>query len=121
MGKVIAVNKSLSSVRLITDSKSKFSGVIVDAPSPVSGVVEGVHGLGIRLKLIPLQEPVSKSNIVMTAGQEVGIKRGIPIGRVEEITEMPGVPLKEAILTPLVALDQLLTVIILKEEEPSGQ
>ena len=116
IGTILVVHESTSLMRSILDARAKFSGAIMREDMSASGVIEGVHGVGLRLSLIPRQDPLQVGDVVVTAGEEIGVPRGIPVGRVAEISETPGIPLKEAILTPLTSFHGLIALAVLKGE-----
>ena len=72
--------------------------------------------MGVRLTLIPRQDKLQVGDTVITAGEEVGVPRGIPVGTVAAVSEMPGIPLKEAIITPLASFHNVVALNILTSE-----
>lgn len=116
IGEILAVHTATAVVRTIIDPDAKFSGAILAQGSLVSGVIEGVHGVGLHLTLIPRQDLLQVGDLVVTAGEEVGVPRGIPVGTVAVISETPGIPLKEAILTPLASFHNLVMLAVVRSE-----
>jgi rod shape-determining protein MreC len=121
VGKVIEIKDFVSIVRFITDPDSSFSAMVLKRGAEsaengiLSGVVEGAHGLGLELRLVPADQKLEVGDLVVTSGEEIGIPRGIPIGTISEVLSLPGVPLQEAILSPFVSIPLLLYVDIAGE------
>ncbi len=116
LGTILTVHASTSLVRTILDPQAKFSGAILQENAAVNGVIEGVHGVGLRLFLIPRQAVVAVGDLVVTAGEEVGVPRGIPVARVAAVSETPGIPLQEAILNPLASFHDLIALAVVTSE-----
>jgi rod shape-determining protein MreC len=82
MGKVTKVTATNAFVRLITDTQSKVSAEIV--LTGADGSVKGTPNRGLTFDLA--QGEIQVGDEIVTAGLGGGFPRGLPIGRVSEVT-----------------------------------
>lgn len=113
VGKVLSVGDHVATILLASDPRSRLAASPLGAHK-LFGVVEG-EGNGVaRLTLVPQSEPLSRDDIIVTAGTEEKIPANLPIATVEETEGKPTDPFKTATLQPLVKTDRLGFVIILR-------
>ncbi len=112
IGKVIKVNPGTSFVQLVTDPASVFAAVVA-RNDQAKGLMRGENNLSVLMDMIPIDQVIAVGDIVVTAGIEPEIPRGILIGTVNGINETPGGILKSAQVTPAADLNNvhLLTIV----------
>lgn len=113
VGKVVKVTASNSFLQLLTDTSSVFGGIIARNDA-AKGLVKGDHNLSIKMDMIPIDQNVVVGDLVITAGIEVEVPRGILIGTVNAVNETPGAILKSAYITPTADFNNLHLLTILK-------
>ena len=115
LGRIINVEKNTAIIRLITDNRSKFTASIINQ-NKTQGLVEGEHGLSIKMKMIPQDENVQVGDIVITSGAEKNIPRGLIIGKVESIQKELYEPFQSANLRSLADLNKVNIVTVLLKQ-----
>lgn len=127
VGKIIKTEEKISIALLITDSKSKVAASILsqqdpsallevnenDQRRPILGIVEGSHGLSIKMELIPQNEKVQKGDLVITSGLEKDIPQGLVIGEIESVKSEPDAVFQSATVKSLIPLDNLSIVAVI--------
>lgn len=98
-GKVSKVMPATSVVRLLTDPESKIAATTLDAVRTL-GVVQGAQGLTLSLTLVPRGSTIAPGMRVVTSGLEEGMPRGLLIGTIHEVQDIPSEPFLRANLTP---------------------
>ncbi|MEK9183166.1 MAG: rod shape-determining protein MreC [Patescibacteria group bacterium] len=115
LGKITRVEKNNAVVRLIIDNQSKIAASVTNQDK-TQGLVEGEHGLNIKMKMIPQSENVQVGDIIITSGGEKGIPRGLIIGKVESIQKELYEPFQSANLRPLIDLNKASIVTVLQQQ-----
>ncbi len=111
VGKISAVRAHTATAELLTDARSRFAAALLPtAEESVGGVVEGGHGTGMVMRLIPQSAKIKLGDAAITSGLEAGIPRGLVIGRIESVSQEPNEPFQSATLSPLASLDALTVV-----------
>lgn len=113
VGKILQARSNSSEAILINDSRSKIAALIQN-DSNSKGVVVGEHGLSLRMELIPQNEKVEEGNLVVTSGVESTIPKGLIIGKIIRIITEPNGYFQTAFLQPIIKIDNLTIVSILK-------
>lgn len=113
VGKIFKVRSHSSEAILINDSASRVSAVIQNE-ARTRGVVVGEHGLSLTMKLIPQNEEVSVTDLVVTDGNEMTIPRGLVIGQVSRVTTEPNSLFQTVRVRSLIKVDKLTIVSILR-------
>lgn len=96
MGKVTKVTSANAFVRLITDTQSKVSAEIV--LTGADGSVKGTPNRGLMFDLA--QGEIQVGDEIVTAGLGGGFPRGLPIGRVSEVSGTSQDLYKKVIVEP---------------------
>jgi len=112
VGKIFTVKANSSEAILINDSLSEISALIQNE-AQTQGVVIGEHGLSLNMGLIPQNEEIVIDDIVVTAGIEPTIPRGLVIGKVSRVVSEPNNPFQTVRVRSLVRVDKLTVVSIL--------
>lgn len=113
IGKVAETRSETATVELITDARSRFAASILANGEPMlSGLVEGGHGAGMIMRLIPLDVKISVGDPVISSGIDAGVPRGLILGRVESLIEEPNEPFRKAVVFSPANLDTLTVVAV---------
>lgn len=112
IGKIINTEDNISYFAPITSSQIKIASIILDNEN-LQGIVEGSHGLSLKMNLIPLDKKINIGDMIITSGLEKNIPRGLLIGKVEEINTESNDLFQNITLKPAVNLSDLNIVIIL--------
>lgn len=113
VGQIISVEENVSYLALLTNSQVKIAAMILDNEN-LQGLVEGSHGLSLKINLIPLDKKIDVGNLVVTSGLEKGIPKGLLIGKVEEINTESNDLFQNVTLKPAANLANLSLVTIIK-------
>lgn len=112
VGKVNSVKEHLSEVYLATNQNCKFAIALYNQ-SKTSGIARGELGLTIKLDYISQSENIKVGDIVVTSGLEQDIPRGLVVGKITSITKENNELWQNAVVEPMVDLDNLIMVSIL--------
>jgi len=112
IGKIIETDENTSKLVLITDSKSTVAAKILGGDT-TSGIVRGEKGLTLKMELVPTENQIQPSNIIITSGLEQNIPEGLIIGEIEQILSDPGDFFGQAKIKSFVDFDNLKIVTIL--------
>lgn len=125
VGRIVAVSSNTSSVLLINDPTSSIGAML--QTSRATGLLEGwLKQDNLRLNYIESlkEDSISKGDRVITSGLDGVFPKGLLLGEVSEVREIPGELFKEVLVRPAVDLSVLETVVVLpsimnlrKEEE----
>ena len=113
VGQIVSVEENISYLALLTNSQVKIAAMILDNEN-LQGLVEGSHGLSLKINLIPLDKKIDVGNLVVTSGLEKGIPKGLLIGKVEEINTESNDLFQNVTLKPAANLANLSLVTIIK-------
>lgn len=114
VGKIIKMEKDVSWVRLLNDNQSKIAAGVLNQDRAM-GVLNGEHGLSLRLTMVPQNENLIIGDEVITSGLESDIPRGLLIGQIESIQKDPYEPFQSAAIKSLVNLNKLTSLTILTD------
>ena len=115
VGKISKVRLGSSEAILINDSASRVS-VVIQNDTKTQGVVVGEHGLSLTIELIPQNEEVNVDDIVVTAGVEPTIPRGLVIGKVTRVSSEPNSLFQTVRVRSFVKVNRLTIVSILRNQ-----
>ncbi len=113
VGKIIALSERVSTVELLTDPHSRVAAAF-GKDLRLLGVLEGRGSGAAVLTYIPPNEGILRDEIVVTAGTEEKIPANVPVGIVNVVEGKPTDPFLSAAIEPLVALDRVVFVSILR-------
>jgi rod shape-determining protein MreC len=114
VGKIIKTEKDPSWVRLLNDNQSKIAAGVLNQDRAM-GVLNGEHGLSLRLTMVPQNENLIIGDEVITSGLESDTPRGLLIGQIESIQKDPYEPFQSAAIKSLVDLNKLTSLTILTD------
>ncbi len=83
VGRVLELRRESAVVQLVTDPASSVGGVV--NRTRAQGIVEGVAGGRMRLKLAAREEGVAVGDMVFTSGIGGLFPKGLPLGRVTRV------------------------------------
>lgn len=115
-GKIYKVKPNSAEAVLLYDARSRIAALVQnDAKS--QGVVSGEHGLSLKMDFLPQTEAVKVGQIVVTSGLEANIPAGLVVGKVQRVQAESNSFFQTAWLAPLIKLDDLIVVSILKNPD----
>lgn len=106
IGKIIKVEESISFARVLSDNQSKIAGTILNSDHSL-GIIEGGFGLSIKMTFIPRNENIITGDQIITSGLEMGMPRGLIIGRVAAIENESYQPFQQAVITPAINYEKI--------------
>ncbi|MDD5043338.1 MAG: rod shape-determining protein MreC [Patescibacteria group bacterium] len=112
IGKIIKIEKSISTILLLTDVQSKLAVMSLDDQG-INGMVSGEYGLSLKMELIPKDKELRSEGIVVTSGIETDIPPGLLVGRISQITNLSGELFQSAVLSPLTNYHNIKFVLVL--------
>ena len=113
VGKIISIKERTSVVMLLFDVRARAAATVAGSER-VSGVIEGRGSSVAHFTMIPQAVPLERDDIVITAGTEEKVPANLLIGFVNDVESEATDPFKNAVIEPLVNIDQmhLVSVII---------
>lgn len=112
IGKITEARDNISEICLITSSQCRLAATVLNNDK-TSGIAQGDLGLTIKVDFIPQTEEINIDDTIITSGLEQDIPRGLVIGRVTEVNKESNKLWQNAIIEPLVDLDELNIVSVL--------
>lgn len=116
IGTIEGVKERFSTVRLLTDHRSRVASKILG--SETIGVSEGTKGSLLTFGFIPRHVDVKENDLVFTSGLESGIPEGLVIGFVTLVSLDDTQPFNTATIEPLVDARLYNTVGVVGRFEP---
>jgi len=110
VGRVAGVRRNSAVIQVLTDPASSIGGVV--NRTRAQGLVEGVAGGKLRLKLAASEEGVKVGDLVFTSGIGELFPKGLPLGRVLRVYPPTGL-FRTAELEPAVDLATVEEVFVL--------
>lgn len=114
VGRIIEVSSSRSTVLLITDASSGVG--VRDSQTGSIGIAQGKSGeTDLIMEFVDPDAKISKGNTVVTSGLQDGrYPANIPVATVKKVRKNPSGLTKDVVLTPIVEINNLSVVSILK-------
>lgn len=119
IGKISALSYRTATVELLTDPRSRIAATL-SGERRVLGVVEGRGNGAARMTYIPASQVIKKDQIIVTSGTEEKIPPNLPLGLVNAVEGKKTDPFVDAILEPLLPLDRLSFVTVLRPQQGAG-
>jgi rod shape-determining protein MreC len=110
VGRIAVLRRQSSIVQVLTDPASSIGGVVLRTHA--QGLVEGVAGGRLRIKLAVSEEALQPGDLVVTSGIGELFPKGLPLGRVLR-TYAPTGLFRTAELEPAVDLTSVEEVLVL--------
>jgi rod shape-determining protein MreC len=118
VGQVVSLSPKFSKVLLLIDQNSAVSCII--QRSRDSGTLKGLSSKVCILDYVIKTSDVRKGDIVVTSGLDQIYPKGVPVGEVIEVEDIPGELFKNIKVKPSVDFSKLEEVLILLREDPSS-
>lgn len=115
IGKISEVEPNTSKVQLLTTSGSKTSALIL-SEKEVQGIVEGQHGLSLKLGFVLQSETIRPNDVVVTSGEEEFIPKNLVLGTLSDVDHAPGELWQSATLQPSFQSKELNIVSIIEAQ-----
>jgi rod shape-determining protein MreC len=110
VGRIAVVRRQSAIVQVLTDPASSIGGVVLRTRA--QGLVEGVAGGKLRIKLAVSEEALQPGDLVVTSGIGELFPKGLPLGRVLRAYAPTGL-FRTAELEPAVDLTSVEEVLVL--------
>jgi rod shape-determining protein MreC len=110
VGRVAVTRQRVAVVQVLTDPASSIGGLVVRTGA--QGLVEGVAGGRLRIKLSASEEGLQVGDVVVTSGIGELFPKGLPLGRVRRAFAPTGL-FRTAELEPVVDLSGVEEVLVL--------
>lgn len=113
VGKISALRENVATVLLVSDRRSRIAASPAGAHR-LFGMVQG-QGNGVAgLTLVPQAEPLTRDDIIVTAGTEDKIPANLAVALVNDVEGKATDAFKTATLEPLAQADALSLVVVLR-------
>ncbi|MSR85739.1 rod shape-determining protein MreC [Candidatus Uhrbacteria bacterium] len=113
IGHILSLKEQVATIELLSDPQSRVAASVVGGEGLI-GVVEGRGNGAAMLNFIPSSEQIIRDQIVVTAGGANKIPKNLPLGIVNAVQGKSTDPFLTATIEPLVPLDALVLVSILR-------
>lgn len=113
VGRVSTLKERVATVELETDMGSRVAAAISNERKLI-GVLEGKGNGATTLTYIPSTEHLARNQLIVTAGTDEKIPGDLALGIVNEIQSRPTDPFLSAAIEPLVRMDQIVLVSVLR-------
>jgi len=97
-GILIGKTEKHGKVKLTTNPQSKINAMIQE--TRVQGVVQGKHGLGLIMTLVPNEKEIKKGQIVITSGFAQEFPPGLVIGQIIDIQNNDNQTSQQVLIKP---------------------
>ena len=112
VGKIKSTTEHTSRIILITDPESATPAMI--AVKNITGIVKGKIGGGLTLDQVPQNDKVNVGDLIATSGLGGEVPKGILMGKAEVIQQISGSIFQAIEVQPMVDLNKLERVMIIK-------
>ncbi|MDP3793685.1 MAG: rod shape-determining protein MreC [Candidatus Uhrbacteria bacterium] len=113
IGKIYSLKERVATVELFTDPHSRVAAALAGEQRLI-GVVEGRGNGAARLTYSPSSEKIQTDQIVVTANTQDKVPQNLPLGIVNAVLGKPTDPFLSAAIEPLVHLNQISLVSVLR-------
>lgn len=113
VGTLVNVGEHVSSLTLITSSKSEVLAQLAQSPEAQS-LAKGEYNLAVRLSLVEINQEVSIGDAVITSNLNELIPSGLLIGTVTTVERLENQLFQSAVVSPPVPLEKFRFLFILK-------
>lgn len=110
VGRVVDLRRGSAVIQLVTDPASAIGGVV--SRTRAQGLVEGVAGGRMRIKVQAREEAITVGDVVYTSGMAGIFPKGLPLGRITRVHAPTGV-FRTADVEPSVDLAKVEEVLVL--------
>jgi len=111
VGKVISVSPYYSKILLIIDPNSAVD--CLDRRTRARGILKGISNNMCKLDYVEHSQYIKPGDVIVTSGLVGIFPKGIPVGRVKEVREVPGALFKKVEIIPFVDFSRLEEVLVI--------
>jgi len=112
VGKIFSAEENRATVIILSDNQSRVAGTILNQTKTI-GLIIGERGLSVKLEMIPQNEEIKDSDMVVTSGLEEKIPAGLAIGVINGIEKKDNELFKNAYIDPLVDYNKIKIVSVI--------
>jgi rod shape-determining protein MreC len=116
VGQLVSVAPNYAKVLLIIDQNSAVDCLI--QRSREKGIIKGLSGKVCKMHYVVKTGDVMVGDLVVTSGMGGVYPKGLPVGKVIEVSEDPWEMFKGVKVQPMVDFDKLEEVLVLSKEDP---
>ena len=117
VGRIVSVSPNYAKILLIIDHNSAVDCLI--QRSRDRGMVKGMSTEICKLDYVVKASDVRENDIVVTSGLGGIFPKGLPIGQIREVKELPGELFMDIEITPAVDFSKLEEVLVILKETNS--
>jgi len=116
VGRLVSVSKDYSKVLLIIDQNSAVDCIIQSSRD--NGIVKGLSSKICKLDYVLKTGQVVIGDTVVTSGLGRVFPKGVPVGKVIDVEDMPGELFRDVKVRPMVDFSKLEELLVILKEDP---
>jgi len=116
VGRLVSVSPGYAKALLVIDQNSAVDGLI--QRSREKGIVKGISSKFCKLDYVVKTSDVVVGDMVVTSGMGRVFPKGLPVGEVVEVANIPWELFKEIKVRPMVDFAKLEEVLVILKEDP---
>jgi rod shape-determining protein MreC len=116
VGRTVSVSRNYAKVLLIIDQNSAVDSIT--QRSRDKGIVKGFSSKVCKLDYVVKTSDVNVGDMVVTSGLGRVYPKGLPVGEVVEVVDLPGELFKDIKVSPLVDFSKLEELLVILKEDP---
>ena len=116
VGRLVSVSRDYAKALLIIDQNSAVDSII--QRSRDSGIVKGISPKECKLDYVLKTSDVIVGDMIITSGMARMFPKGIPVGKVIEVKDIPGELFKDVKIKPMVDFSKLEELLVILKEDP---
>jgi rod shape-determining protein MreC len=116
VGRLVAVSANYAKVLLIIDQNSAVDSLV--QRSREKGIVKGLSPEVCKLDYVLKTGDIAPGDLVVTSGMGRVFPKGLPVGKVLEVSNIPWKLFKDIHVRPLVDFTKLEEVLVILKEDP---
>jgi rod shape-determining protein MreC len=116
VGRLVAVSPNYAKVLLIIDQNSAVDSLV--QRSREKGIVKGLSPERCKLDYVLKTGDIAPGDLVVTSGMGRVFPKGLPVGNVMEVSNIPWKLFKDIHVRPMVDFAKLEEVLVILKEDP---
>jgi len=116
VGRLVSVSHNYANVLLVIDQNSAVDSIV--QRSRDNGIVKGLSSKVCSLDYVLKTSDVVIGDMVVTSGLGRVFPKGIPVGKVIEVKDLPGELFKDVKVRPMVDFSKLEELLVVLKEDP---
>jgi rod shape-determining protein MreC len=116
VGRLVAVSANYAKVLLIIDQNSAVDSLV--QRSREKGIVKGLSPEMCKLDYVLKTGDIDPGDLVVTSGMGRVFPKGLPVGKVLEVSNIPWKLFKDIHVRPMVDFTKLEEVLVILKEDP---